>query len=179
MTNNDPPIKHLYEFLRKIISSPSEFNGDNNLKNVLRSQGALAKFKDERFNIVGSSINTMKRQAELHIPGGFMHLDQLRLNALRALSEHVARKNKTTRNTKSDLTKRLTELISENQLLREDLLLVTFVLEKSFRMVREYANELEGPDVARCKKEQRVLLDMLSLKQTLQLRNGIRNSNES
>lgn len=165
MKADELSIKQLSQFLEKIITAPDKYIDDSALLSALRSQGTLAKFSISELNITGSSINTMKRRADCHIYGGFAHVDQLRRNAYEALQNQAARLKMHNRTSKNGLAARISDLQTENQILKEELLLVTFVLEKSIGLVREHSEQLEGVALAKSQREQRELLDMLSLTQ--------------
>lgn len=62
------------------------------------------------------------------------------------------------------MNQRITELSMENQILKQELLLISYLLEKSMRQARHYAAQAE-PDNVRllCEKEQKEIRAYLSL----------------
>ena len=66
---------------------------------------------------------------------------------------------------KIGLANRVKELEQENRQLREDLLLLTLAFEKSLSQGKNYAQKADGDAVmVLCRREQRELLDALSLR---------------
>lgn len=160
---NTESFNALCGLLKEVIRNPAPYGRDGTLREALRSQGSLAKFESSTLGIVASSLNTMKRIAERGSIGGYADLDLLRIRAQEAIEKEAAKTNRPKRNTKSELEKRISELKQERLRLQEDLLLLTYVLEKSLTQARNYASQASDPAILiRCKREQRDLLDMLS-----------------
>jgi len=72
--------------------------------------------------------------------------------------------NQPDKETKAGLLLTIKELESEKQSIRNDLLLLTLAFEKSLRQGARYASLADPSIQALCKKEQRELLDILSLR---------------
>jgi hypothetical protein len=162
---NTQSLLALESYLNCIVNNPSEFLADMVLRDALRSQGALSKFSDGGRGIVGSSLNTIKRIAEGAIAGGFEALDRLRNAACDAIAIEEAKRHQSNKATKVGLIKRVKELEAFNQQLRQDLFLITMLFEKSLKQGYSYASKTDTPAiVALCKREQRELMDMFSLR---------------
>lgn len=156
----------LVKLLREAIGSPAEHLQVPGLTAALKSQGALAKFGAAESGITSSSLNTVKRIANDVLDGGFDSLDRLRRAALDALTRASAKTTRSNKVDKAGLTLRTEELEGDNQSLRQDLLLLTFVLEKALRQAQNYAAKGDSASQSLCSREQRELLDMLSLRRS-------------
>jgi hypothetical protein len=155
----------LRELLRDAIKNPTTYLENNDFQNALKSQGSLSKYCDESKGICPSSLNTVKRIAEIALEGGFDALDRLRADAFDAIAIDKAKGFQSNKVGKIGLAKRVKELEQENQALREDLLLLTLAFEKSLAQGKNYALKMDNDAVlALCKREQRELLDTLSLR---------------
>lgn len=162
---NTQSLLSLEAFLHFVVNNPSEFLTDMALRDALRSQGALSKFSYSGRGVVGSSLNTIKRIAEGAIAGGFEALDRLRVAARDAIAIEEAKRQQSNKTTKVGLTKRVKNLEASNQQLRQDLFLLTMLFEKSLKQGYNYAAKTDKPAIVTlCKREQRELIDMLSLR---------------
>jgi hypothetical protein len=155
----------LRDLLRDAIQNPAAYLENNDFQSALKSQGALSKYGDELKGIYPSSLNTVKRIAEIALEGGFDALDRLRAGAMDAIATEKAKGLRSNKVGKIGLAKRVKELELENQALREDLLLLTLAFEKSLAQGKSYAQKADGDAVlVLCRREQRELLDALSLR---------------
>lgn len=162
---NTKSVLALADLLEKIRQDPASFTEYPNILTILKKQEYLAKLNDESRGISASSLNTVKRIALNVIRGGFETLDELRKGALESILSELHKKSRSNKTDKIGLSKRLKEVEFENQLLRQDLLLMTYVLDKSLSQARSYASNSESDRIkSLCNKEQRELLDMLSLR---------------
>jgi hypothetical protein len=114
VNNNIKSILALRDLLRKVCEQPSEYVKDSVLVKSLRSQGATARYSKQNENILGSSINTLKRISDEHIDGGFQALDRLRVNALNQVTDYSEKKNDSNKITRAGLAKRVKELEEQN-----------------------------------------------------------------
>lgn len=163
---NTTSVLALRDMLRDVIKDPSSFANHVVLSQSLKSQGELAKFSDVQKDILGTSLNTMKRIADSALEGGFGAIDSLRIAARLALEKESAKEAQSNKVSKVGLAKRVKELEVENLHLRQDLLLLTHAFEKSLTQGRNYALKASSPAVKTlCIREQRVLWDSLSLRQ--------------
>lgn len=151
--------------LREVIDSPSLFIKDQILVQALKSQGALAKYADQARGISTSSLNTVKRIADVALEGGFDALDRLRQSAGMVLEKQAFEDKSPNKESKAGLSIRLIKREAEIKSLREDLLLLTLAFEKSLRQGNRYATKADESVHALCKREQRELLDILTLRQ--------------
>jgi|GEM_PF-1180479 hypothetical protein len=161
---NNQSVLNLRNLLQDITIAPDKYLEQNLIIQSLKSQGLLAKFSDEPKGIFPSSINTQKRIAANVVDGGYEALDQLRVNALLAVEKKANTNNQPDKETKAGLLLTIKELESEKQSIRNDLLLLTLAFEKSLRQGARYASLADPSIQALCKKEQRELLDILSLR---------------
>lgn len=152
------------DLLQAVIQSPITYVNQQSLLQALISQGALAKYSDESKNIYPSSINTVKRIAEKVLDGGFDALDRLRKAAHDAITKEQFKDKKSNKASKVGLAKRVEELEMQNQIIREDLLLLTMAFETSLNQGFRYAMKGDASLQALCKREQRELFDMLTLR---------------
>ena len=154
----------LSSLLREVINHPETYIHDQQLNTAFNSQGALAKFSNTSKGIFSLSINTQKRIADSIINGGYEGLNKSRINALLALESSLHTNKKPNKETKAGLLLVNQQLEKEMQSIRHDLLLLTLAFEKSLRQGAVYASRSDSPTQALCKKEQRELLDMLTLR---------------
>lgn len=165
---NTKSVTALANFLREVIQGPASIAESDAVILALKSQGALSKFADERRGISSSSINTLKRISESCIPGGFDALDRLRINAREALVAERSRLTNSKRTDKIGLTNTVNCLKADKLLLLQDLARLTNAFQKSLRQGRNYAQQANNQFVlALCIREQRELLDELSLMHTV------------
>ena len=161
---NTQSVLSLRDFLLKVIREPGKFNQNEVLMSQLKSQGGLSKYHDEAHGIHPSSINTLKRICESSLEGGFDALDRLRLAALQALEHETQIQKKTSEVTRNGMQQRIKELELDNQLLQQALLLLSYLLEKSMRQARHYAEQAIQEAVRMiCDKEQKEIRSFLSL----------------
>lgn len=166
VARNTLSVAALRDYLREIIQEPAKFITDTELRQVLNSQGALAKLSIDSRGIRASSKNTLERIADNSLAGGFAALERLRRGAIDAIDSYKANAQKSNKITKHGLLKRVKELETANLQLRQTLLLHTMVLDKSLAQACIYATESGKPHVlARCEREQRELKDMLSMRE--------------
>ncbi len=154
----------LRDLLKAVIQNPVAFVNQRTLSQALISQGALAKYIDESKNIFPSSINTVKRISEEVLDGGFDALDRFRKAAHSAILKEKFKDKKSNKASKVGLSKRVEELEVQNQIIREDLLLLTLAFESSLNQGYRYAMKGDASVQALCKREQKELIDMLTLR---------------
>lgn len=163
-------IYSLRDFLFEVIREPASFSQNQELLKCLKSQGALAKYHDETYGIYPSSINTLKRICEKSFEGGFDALDRLRREAFEAIENEQKKLKKINKITRIGLQQRISELEKTNQVLQQELLLLSYLLEKSMRQARYYAQHTHRDQVRLiCEKEQNEIRSFLSLSSTTTL----------
>ncbi|HEY9269144.1 MAG TPA: hypothetical protein VIO39_06820 [Methylotenera sp.] len=157
-------ILGLRSLLRDICMNPGNYLKDENLTQALKSQNSLSKLSVPEKSISPSSINTLKRTSESILEGGFEALDALRKSALNAIERKMYESKQPDKETKTGLSLTIKKLEHEKQSLRNDLLLLTLAFEKALRQGARYALLADSNTQEKCKKEQRELLDILSLR---------------
>lgn len=161
---NTQSVLALYALLHEIIHETALHIQNDVLVNALKSQGALSKYVDEVRGIVASSINTLKRICENSLDGGFDALNRARMTALDALQENVNKTQRSNKITREGMSKRIAELDTQNQLLRQELLLLVHLLNKTMNQARYYAEQANQDNVRLlCEKEQREIRSFLSI----------------
>jgi hypothetical protein len=166
-TSGKESVLALAKLLWSITKSPNDYMANIPLVQSLNSQGKIAHYSDIQTGISSSSLNTLKRNADLFIPGGFLELDNLRKAALNAVTKTPLLKVTEKKDKNSQLKSRLAEFERLNILLKEDLLLLTMIFDKSLRQGRSYADRASQQIQAICKKEQTELLDMFKNRKLL------------
>jgi hypothetical protein len=113
----------------------------------LLSQTALAGFSLESRGIVGTSLNTCKKNASLFLPGGYQQLDAARRAALECLRARPNRDSELGNRSRESLLERIRELQRVNGLLREDLSHISDAFLFAVRCCRSYATETHSPSM--------------------------------
>ena len=124
-------VIYLRELLRKVCESPEAYRDDEYLRAALKSQGGLAKYTNNNFDIIPTSINTIKRVSYEVIDGGFKALDDLRKGALERIEYHELKEKKSNKRTRTGLVKRVDEL--EDDILKLEQ--INFLLLQAFSEV--------------------------------------------
>jgi len=152
-TNSSPAIlamegMYALQFLLiLIIKSPRQFVNDQQLKMAIRSQNGFAKL-DREFTIEGgaiqkthpTSLNTLKKNANDKLPGGFKGLDVLRRKSLEALELDEKRENRGNKRSKSGLSFKVSILEQELEMHRHANLLLLHALQEAlgqFNSIRD------------------------------------------
>lgn len=159
---NTKSILALHKLLQEIIQEFTLFSNDTQLHQALKSQGSLANYANSERGIIPMSLNTAKRISEHHFEQGFISLDKLRIAAKDAITE---KKQKSDKTTKLGLLKCVSELELENQLLKEELLLISSLLQQSMQQAQTYAGRSNIQSLVQLmQKEQCELRAKLSLR---------------
>ena len=124
-------VINLRERLRYVCEFPEAYRDDKDLRAALKSQGGLAKYTNKDFDIIPSSINTIKRVSYEVIDGGFKALDDLRKGALERIEDHELKEKKSNKRTRTGLVKRVDEL--EDDILKLEH--INFLLLQAFSEV--------------------------------------------
>lgn len=162
---NAASVTALHAALENALLNPSLPSSNLQFVRCLKSQGKFAQYADQSRGIHASSINTLKRIADQVLPGGFTALDELRKRVIIALAREAtpaAPKPKT----KAELLRRAEDQERVEVVLREDLELLTFALHRALTQAIAYASRADPTVAALCTREQREILDMLSLRKT-------------
>lgn len=154
----------LQELLKEVLSTPSHFYNNKELYSALKSQGALSKYEDKARGVEASSLNTLKRICARGLPGGFDALDRLRATALQAVEQGQQKTKQSLKVTRIDKGQRNNELETQCQTLQEELLLLNYLLEKSLRQARNYAEQtMDKNTLFICEREQKEIRAYLTL----------------
>ena len=125
ISKNDRSILNLHRYLIDIIKNPESFNDTIDLSS-LKSQANLSKIENQDYDILPTSLNTLKRRSPDLLPGGFTELETLRNQAYEAIS-NLRNPIKTKVKDPSDSIKQL-EIEVEN-LKRSQILMTTLFLD--------------------------------------------------
>lgn len=86
---NKKNIENIKKLLLSICENVNKFLDDEALTKALYSQGALAKYNNTEYDIIKSSLNTLKRTSEKLYPNGFHEIDKLRVLALGEINKEL------------------------------------------------------------------------------------------
>ncbi|MNE55220.1 hypothetical protein D3C80_1500450 [compost metagenome] len=135
------------------IKRAQQYHSDQELRKALKSQGGIAKLEREVTNdrgdtlhVIPMSINTLKSYADVHLPGGFKALNDLRLKALEALEIAAKRGERSNKRTRSGLSLKVAELEHELELHRQtNMLLLKAIAEchEWFYNIRDASTALQ------------------------------------
>lgn len=84
ISKNDKIILNIQRYLIDIIKKPEFFNNKIDLSS-LKSQANLSKIENKEYEILPTSLNTLKRRSVDLFPGGFIELEKLRNQAYEAI----------------------------------------------------------------------------------------------
>ncbi|MFB9133579.1 hypothetical protein ACFSJQ_09870 [Vibrio olivae] len=133
------------ELLINIIQDPNSFKNNEMVKSALKSQGNLAKFKDQERDIVSCSLNTLKSACESLFDQGFSELDYLRKSALDAIKKSMTDvDSKANKSTKSGLKNMVDELETSLLNMRKSNFLLTLMISELLGELKRMA-ESENP----------------------------------
>ena len=156
-------VKALFATLKRVVAKDPEFSPTMELKEALRSHGALARHADESLDIVAMSLNTQKVIAD-ECCGGYEKLDALRIAAIGTLEAVQAKQTEPNRGTKEALQQEIDELIVRVALLQQDLGQLTWAFGRIVAYARSQAQEINDPHaMTRFKKELSAVESGLSL----------------
>ena len=158
-------ILKLYKLLSDIKTNPQDFNGQaKELFMALKSQGGICGYANEKLGIEKQSVNRVKRNARV-IDGGWEAFNKLRKEAYKQLDKEINKNNTKVNKTGTKAYEREKKELARIQLrtAREDLLLITMMLQESMTQARNYAEE-SGSNliIERCRLEQSEILFKLS-----------------
>lgn len=162
---SETSVAALHAALEDALTNSHQYSSNLEFVKSLKSQGALAEYSDRSRGIQVSSINTMKRNADRVVPGGFLALDDLRKRVIVAFARETTQRVPR-RKTKDELLQREADQKAVEITLREDLELLTFALDRALTQAIAYAARADATVAALCQREQREIFDMLSLRKT-------------
>lgn len=170
-------VKALEGLLREVAEAAKVTQQHLDLLPYLKTQGAIASLELNDRGLHCLALNTLKRIANDHLVDGFDGLDALRKNCLVKLEPASKATDADTYrpDSKRSLQLKVHELETRLDLLNEDFAFLSERLGVLMRQGRAYAAEA-GPDtVARCRREQREMLDSLGLRPRVGGLNGASN----
>ncbi|MBM4998699.1 hypothetical protein HYO15_10415 [Vibrio parahaemolyticus] len=125
--NNIKKVENTKDLFIEIINKPEEFKYDEAIRDALKSQDRIAKFKCEEREIVACSLNTLKTASERLLDRGFVEFNELRNNAKHALEEAM-RGNKANKTTLVGMRHMIDELDQQLDITqRSNFLLITII----------------------------------------------------
>lgn len=148
LEKNKTKVLETENLLKEIIVSPEEFKADISLLKALKSQSAIAKYRNDERNIMPCALNTLKSISEALFERGFLYLDELRVNAKLALesTQRVTITSKGNKQTTTGLRRKVSELEQQlNAVQRSNFLLTVVVseLRSKLKQVAEYEGTVE------------------------------------
>lgn len=163
-TRTQKSVGALFDFLKKIIDNPDPYIKNDKLISALRSQGSLAKLDLPEQQIFATSLNTIKRNADYSIPGGFQALDARRLTALELICAASTLARKPKKRSKSELEAKNKILQQALMQARSDIRTLAAALRDAIRYGQQYAKDSEKPSIQlTCEKQTAELLHRFSL----------------
>ena len=157
-------VINLCKLLRKVCESPEAYRNDEYLRTALKSQGGLAKYSNNDFDITPTSINTIKRVAYEVVDGGFKALDDLRTGALERIEHHELKEKKSNKRTRVGLVKRVDELENDVMKLEQINFLLVQSITETISDIKSIAN-IESSETRnqRSKEAIRKLMSIMSI----------------
>ncbi|EIV8655702.1 hypothetical protein MA790_003919 [Vibrio parahaemolyticus] len=142
LEKNQVKVLETEKLLREVITAPTEFKDDEELVMALKSQSAIAKYQNKKRNIAPCSLNTVKSISETLLVRGFLSLDELRINAKKAIEkangEEIATKGN--KQSKAGLERRVSELESELDVARRSNSLLIAMVSELRSKLKQVAN---------------------------------------
>jgi phenylalanyl-tRNA synthetase alpha subunit len=135
---NQKKVLQSKALLLEIIQSPSQFQSDEQLIKVLKSQGGLAKYENKERIIVACSLNTLKSASDSLLNRGFLELDELRINARNAI-EGVQVDSQANSRTRTGLKHKIDELQAQVEHLQKSNFLLTTIIDELRGALKEQA----------------------------------------
>jgi hypothetical protein len=139
---NQTKIIETIVLLKEVITNPLAFKDDESLIKALKSQGGLAKYKNEERHIVLCSLNTFKTNSDRLLERGFLSLDELRNNAKFAIegAHQETKANKRTQTGLKLIIANLEEKLEASQL--DNIMLMSLIWELGSKLKK--LSEHEG-----------------------------------
>lgn len=131
LEKNKENVIKLKNFLIEINKSPQTILVEiPNILEVLKNQGTLSKYHDDKRNIIPSSLNTLKRISERFFENGFEELDSLRDLAIKTIYKELNKKIVINKVNKADLKNTIKEnTVKQDELKSIHLTLMNQVME--------------------------------------------------
>lgn len=142
LEKNQVKVLETEKLLREVITAPTEFKDDEELVMALKSQSAIAKYQNQERNIAPCSLNTVKSISEALLERGFLSLDELRINAKKAIEKANGEEAtvKGDKQSKAGLERRVSYLESELDVARRSNSLLTSMVSELRSKLKQVAN---------------------------------------
>lgn len=134
----------LERLLAQVITKPSDFVEDAELRGALNSQAGLASLDrvvsgggEPASNTFPTSLNTLKKYSDECLIGGFNSLNALRMKAIEAFEREERKKAKSNKRTKSGLRLKVQDVESELEMLRQTNYLLLRGLQEALGQFRD------------------------------------------
>lgn len=134
----------LERLLAQVITKPSDFVEDAELRSALNSQAGLASLErvvsaggEPATNTFPTSLNTLKKYSDECLTGGFKRLNALRMKAIEAFEREERKKAKSNKRTKSGLSLKVQDVESELEMLRQTNYLLLRALQEALGQFRD------------------------------------------
>lgn len=140
-------VKAIEKLLKEIQANSGRDDFSDVPLEALKHQSKLSKLILPARGLTGVSLNTVKRVAEDHIRGGFIHLDAIRKDAYRLLELHRRVAGAAGRDTKESLRGQVQEKGLVLDMRQEDLMHLTSALLAAMAYMKEFAETSRDPAV--------------------------------
>lgn len=162
--NGADSVNALARLLRTIIDGEHSGAPIEKIRIDLNSQGCLAQYQNDDLGIQKMSLNTLKRNANSHLNGGYCYLDDLRKRALR-IQSIPSPTSKSVKRSKAALELEISELKIKIVTLEENLVTLTQALTRALSNYRRCAAASGRPELLDIyAQEEREITAILSLR---------------
>ncbi|KIR15526.1 hypothetical protein PFLU4_36140 [Pseudomonas fluorescens] len=134
----------LERLLAMVITEPSDFLDDTELRSAIKSQAGLASLDrvvsaggERGINTFPTSLNTLKKYSDESLVGGFNSLNALRIKAIEAFEREERKKAKSNKRTKAGLSLKVTDVESELEMLRQTNYLLLRALQEALGQIQD------------------------------------------
>lgn len=135
----------------------------------LTSQKSLSSYVNPEFEIIQTTINSLKRSADLYLKGGYSYLDKLRKAAQKKVNTTPNQK-RPRKQSKSGLEVRLKEVENLSETQREDLIVLSYALTLSLNKSWKLITESGRADlIDLCREHHHEIYQMLSPLKNIEL----------
>ncbi len=134
----------LERLLAQVITKPSDFVEDTELRSALKSQAGLASLdrivsagREPGINTFPTSLNTLKKYSDECLAGGFSSLNALRTKAIEAFEREERKKAKSNKRTKVGLSLKVEDVEAELEMLRQTNYLLLRALQEAIGQIQD------------------------------------------
>lgn len=119
LERNKYNVLNLKKFLIEINQYPQAMLEEvPDLLEVLKNQGSLSRYQDQKRNIIPSSLNTLKRISDRFLENGFEEIESLRNLAIQTIHKELDKKTVSHKLNKEDLKNTIKEVNSQQDELK-------------------------------------------------------------